>query len=204
MLVKEWDLNVSYTKGDLICIESYYYICAIDHVSDNLINPQNPEEIYWIHLKDFSESEECENSHMAPITANFPDDDIGPSGIIFNSSNENNFEKLIKSLMTGVPILGPVPMSRTGVSRKRSPVQEPELTKEEIDKRKKKQKLKRKISSIDNDLETFKKKRRMAESELAIEDQRHNLFTICFFKTLKYFSRSIFRIIICNFYYIIN
>jgi hypothetical protein len=175
MLVKEWDLNVSYTKGDIICIESNnnpeYYICAIDHVSDNLINPQNPEEIYWIHLKDFSEegapfllAPTNENVPLAPTSANFPD--IGPSGIIFTSEH-NDIENLIKSLMGSVPVLSPVPMSRTGASRKK----EPELTQEEIESRKKEQKLKRKISNIDNDLETFKKKRRMAESELAIEDQ---------------------------------
>jgi len=165
MLVKEWSLNVSYTKGDLICIESYYYICAIDHISDNLINPTNPEEIYWIHLKDFSE-----NCPMAPTTDKFGDNDIGPSGIIFSSSNENNFEKLIKSLMTGVPILGPVPMSRTETSRKNL-VQDVGLTKGEIESRKKEQKLKRKIENIDNDLETFKKKRKMTGSELENEDQ---------------------------------
>lgn len=180
MLVKEWDLNVSYTKGDIICIESNnnpeYYICAIDHVSDNLINPQNPEEIYWIHLKDFSEegapfllAPTNENVPLAPTSANFPD--IGPSGIIFSTSEHNDIENLIKSLMGGVPVLSPVPMSKTGVSRKKNIIQEPELTKEEIESRKKEQKLKRKINSIDNDLETFKKKRRMAESELAIEDQ---------------------------------
>jgi len=173
MLVKEWDLNVSYNKGDLICIESNnnseYYICAIDHVSDNLINPQNPEEIYWIHLKDFDENETNENVALAPTSANFPD--IGPSGIIFSTTEHNDIENLIKSLMSSVPVLNPVPMSKTGASKKKNLVQEPALTKEEIESRKKEQKLKRKISSIDNDLETFKKKRRMAESELAIEDQ---------------------------------
>jgi hypothetical protein len=176
MLVKEWDLNVSYTKGDIICIESNnkseYYICAIDHVSDNLINPQNPEEIYWIHLKDFSEegapAPANKNVPLAPTSANFPD--IGPSGIIFSTSEHNDIENLIKSLMGGVPVLSPVPMSRMA-SRKKNIVQEPELTQEEIERRKKEQKLKRKISSIDNDLEIFKKKRRMAESELQIEDQ---------------------------------
>jgi ATP-dependent Lon protease len=174
MLVKEWDLNVSYTKGDIICIDSEYYICAIDHVSDNLINPQNPEEIYWIHLRGLGDDVSTpmvpgENVPLAPTSASFPD--IGPSGIIFSTSEHNDIENLIKSLMGSVPVLSPVPMSRTGASRKKNLVQEPELTQEEIDKRKKEQKLKRKISSIDNDLEIFKKKRRMAESELAIEDQ---------------------------------
>lgn len=158
MLVKNWDINVNYSKGDIICIGSEYYICAIDHISDNLINPKNPEEIYWIHLKDFNE-----NPPMAPTSANFPD--IGPSGLIF-TSNEGDIESLINSLMRGVPVLNPVPMTR-----KKTQQSELELTQEEIDKRKKEQKLKRKISNIDNELETFKKKRKMTESNLHIEDQ---------------------------------
>ena len=152
MLVKYWGLNVSYTKGDIIHIESKYYICAIDHVSNNLINPQNPEEIYWIHLP-MTTDNKIDNE--IPMT-NFSDHNIGPSGIIF-STEHNDIENLIKSLNNSVP--------------KRFIVQEPKLTREEIDKRKKQQKLKRKISSIDNDLEVFKKKRRMDESELSIENQ---------------------------------
>lgn len=170
MLIKNWELNVSYEKGDVICINSEYYICAIEHVSDMLINPQNSEEIYWIHLREFNPStinEKDENVHtpLAPTSANFPD--IGPSGLIFTSNNEGDIENLIKSLISGVPILSP--MSRTTNARKMT--LEPKLTQEEIERRKKEQKLKRKISNIDNDLEIFKKKRKIAKSELAIEDQ---------------------------------
>ena len=68
--------------------------------------------------------------------------------------------------MSGVRVLNPVPMTR-----KKTQQSELELTQEEIDKRKKEQKLKRKISNIDNELETFKKKRKMTESNLHIEDQ---------------------------------
>jgi len=167
MLVKDWDLNVSYTKGDIICIESEYYICAIDHISDNLINPTHPEEIHWIHFKDINENS-GQNDTSHPITSvNFPDHDIGPSGIIFSSNNEGDIKSLINSLMRGVPVA----ISRTGESRKRSLVKDIEVTQEEIEYKKKEQRLKRKINSIDNDIQTFKKKRKMSESELAIEDQ---------------------------------
>jgi len=57
MFKGEWSINVSYQRADMISIyDSFnnkfsYYICAISHVSDGLVNPRNPEEIYWIEVK---------------------------------------------------------------------------------------------------------------------------------------------------------
>lgn len=58
MLKSEWTINISYNRGDIVTIYDsfenfmHYYICVISHIADDLVNPKNSEEIYWIEIKD--------------------------------------------------------------------------------------------------------------------------------------------------------
>lgn len=136
MLIKDWDLNINYNRGDIICIDKKYYICALEHISGMLINPKNSEEIYWIHIKELEQ---------LPTSMNFQE------GIIIS----NDIETIINSLMSNVS---------NSTNKNITQV-------EKIEKTKKEKNLKRKISKIDDDIELFRKKRKMEESTLCIEDQ---------------------------------
>lgn len=139
MLVNNWILNTDYAKGDVVCIKSKYYVCSIDHISDNLINPCNPEEIYWTYLKNF---------HETPIIHK----KNNPSGIIF--TNDNSIESINLSIKP---------------SRKRK--FKDCITPYDIERNEKEKKFKIKIQNIDDNLEMFKKKRKITESDLDIDDQ---------------------------------
>ena len=62
MLKGEWRIDSCYKRGDIVnitnkfdfVVSKRYYICALSHVSDGLINPRNKEEIYWIEVKNMS------------------------------------------------------------------------------------------------------------------------------------------------------
>lgn len=52
-MFNEWTIGVKYNRGDIVIITkdiATYYMCAISHFSDNLVNPTH-EEIYWIEIK---------------------------------------------------------------------------------------------------------------------------------------------------------
>jgi ATP-dependent Lon protease len=57
MLKGEWSINITYERGDIVTIyDSFmdkmnYYVCVMNHTADNFVNPRNPEEIYWIEIK---------------------------------------------------------------------------------------------------------------------------------------------------------
>jgi len=44
-----WTPGSTYNRGDIVYCTSGYYVCVLNHVSDNLTFP-NPEDIHWIAL----------------------------------------------------------------------------------------------------------------------------------------------------------
>ena len=68
MVKTEWVINRSYKRGDIVFIKNFdnndciYYVCAINHISDELINPRQHEEIYWIKI---------ENDMLTPVFTNY-------------------------------------------------------------------------------------------------------------------------------------
>lgn len=64
----EWDIEVHYTKGDIVKIPTYkyfdgyriqngqkYFVCTLSHISCNLVYPSNPDEIYWSFLSNIGD-----------------------------------------------------------------------------------------------------------------------------------------------------
>lgn len=150
--VKDWELNVSYIRGDIIFIDYEYYICAIDHVLDNLINPRNKQEIYWIRLNELKKE-----TLILQTTPSFKQIDI--------SHRNDDIEFCLSSL---------IDKSNRHISEKTQVYTRkklPELTKDEIEVKKNNKEFKRKIQNIDNDIEIFRKKRKMTETNIRIEDQ---------------------------------
>lgn len=150
----KWSLSVNYKKGDIVFINdslsnAHYYICAMSHTSDELINPRNEEEIYWIEIKNMlptiinDPNDSFERPPNAPILSFLPEPPIYPTDI--------DIENLLSSI--GIPILRDPP-SPTIIKRKRNQ----EMSKEELIENKKQEKLKRKLQNIENDISSFKKK----------------------------------------------
>ena len=78
MIKGEWELNISYQRGDIVSITNTfienvvsYYICVLPHFSDELVNPKNSEEIYWVEIKDMK-PKSMPTTPLAPTVATFP------------------------------------------------------------------------------------------------------------------------------------
>jgi ATP-dependent Lon protease len=75
-----WRINIRYISGDVIVvpppyqIKDYipekYFMCKINHVSDNLTTPGHPEDIYWLSLN-FDDEEAC-NESVCPNAPKLP------------------------------------------------------------------------------------------------------------------------------------
>lgn len=152
MFKGEWSINVNYQRADIVTIfDSFtntlnYYVCVMSHIADELVNPRNPEEIYWIELKD-----------MYPVPW-MPD-------------NSNNFTfthpSRIPNFITPVPILDmpPPPGLLLYKRKKEEEVEENEQIVHDNFK------LKRKIKNIEKDISSFKKKRKLEDSTLDLKQQ---------------------------------
>jgi ATP-dependent Lon protease len=148
----EWDLFIIYKRGDIVSINNYYYICVLSHTSDELINPRGKEEIHWVEIKD-----------MIPYINVIPN--APTMSVLTEPNNLPVFN--IEELLTRIPMLRDPPLIR-----KKSSV---ELTKDEILENKKQEKLKRKLDNIDNDINIFKKKRKIEDSDL---DMKHQIMLL--------------------------
>jgi ATP-dependent Lon protease len=70
-----WDLDTKYERGDIIYTirEDEYYICALEHVSNNVTHPVKEEDVYWIYITESfvkkltRQSSECSKSDSAVI-----------------------------------------------------------------------------------------------------------------------------------------
>lgn len=149
MLKGEWSINVSYQRTDIVTIfDSFtntlsYYVCVMSHVSDEVVNPKNAEEIYWIEVKDmYPVSWMSETNHGFAFTQ--------PSPI------------RIPNLMPLVPILDMPPPP--GLFKIKHKIE----TEEVVDDN---SKLKRKIKNIEKDISLFKKKRKVEDSTLDLKHQ---------------------------------
>jgi len=135
MLKGDWCLNINYKKGDIVTIyDSFmnrvdYYICAMAHVADELVNPRNPEEIYWIEIKD-----------MCPI----------------------------EWIYSTLPSTTSVAMSGLELP---PPAQTSDMNNLDSKKSLREDKLKRKLKHIENDINAFKKKRKLQDGHLDLKQQ---------------------------------
>jgi ATP-dependent Lon protease len=151
MLKGEWSNNISYQRGDIVTIfDSFanqinYYVCVMNHTSDELVNPRNPEEIYWIELKD-----------MYPIPW------IPDNSLLFTPHQS----VIMPSLVTTVPILDMPPPP--GLHKRRIRHQEEY---EEEQENQQDNRLKRKLKNIEKDINLFKKKRKLEDSTLDLKQQ---------------------------------
>lgn len=153
MLKGEWSVNITYQRGDIVTIfDSFsskinYYVCVMSHTSDELINPRNPEEIYWIELKD-----------MYPLPW------IPDNSFAFTPQTLHHPPVTFPTLMTPVPLLDmPAP---PGLKRRQRQYDDDDDVEEEQDNR-----LKRKLKNIEKDINIFKKKRKLEDSTLDLKQQ---------------------------------
>lgn len=64
MFVGAWKENIKYKKGDIVYTgnNGYYFVCSIEHISDNTTYPSE-EDIYWVLISnDFLQSDSFENA----------------------------------------------------------------------------------------------------------------------------------------------
>lgn len=155
MLKGEWSINVSYQRADIVTIfDSFtntlnYYVCVMSHVSDELVNPRNPEEIYWIEVKD-----------MYPGFM-YPGVTYTKESSIYDT---NRF--ILPTLLPPVPILDMPPPP--GLFKRKNRVETEEQSEEVVDSN---SKLKRKLKNIEKDISSFKKKRKVEDSTLDLKQQ---------------------------------
>ena len=159
MLKGEWRIDSCYKRGDIVnitnkfdfVVSKRYYICALSHVSDGLINPRNKEEIYWIEVKNMSPYE------RNPI----------PYGL---RSKYNPKRKIIYEESENIKKRKKVQEPEQEQEQEQELEQERELeqeTQEEIDRKQ----LKRKIVLIESEIIEFKKKRKLKDDSLELKDQ---------------------------------
>jgi ATP-dependent Lon protease len=143
----KWALSVTYNKSDVVTItifdKIYYYICAISHVSDELINPKNIEEIYWIKINDMKPIVNLSNVFYEPIDS-------------------------IDELLAQIPLLKQPSSPSLSITKKQKNI---ELSKDELVQHNKDEKLKRKLNSIEDNITLFKKKRKLEDSVLDMKHQ---------------------------------
>lgn len=156
MLKGEWSVNISYNRGDIVTIfdsftnKLYYYICVLHHVSDDLVNPRNPEEMYWIDIKD-----------------------MYPYPWISDSTNELNgigSSSGFKPVVTSTSILENTNIIKKSNKKDRDNDNEDENS-EDKEKKRLNNKLKRKLKDTERDIVSFKKKRKMDDSNLDLKQQ---------------------------------
>lgn len=147
----EWSSSNEYQKSDMVFVSVYeylrgvrtslsgvdYFICTMDHQSGGFINPSNHEEVYWCKVNDeFLSYYSC----LSQITPSL------------------NLE-IQTTLTQGLETL-PKPCSSPSPS-------EPEvvlISPEEILFKKKRKNIERKIEHIENDIENYRKKKKVNNS----------------------------------------
>lgn len=167
MLKGEWTISASYQRGDIVYIYSEfssqyrYYVCAIEHVSDPLVNPGNPEEIYWIEIKDM-----------------FPGFGFGFGlGYTIDTTPASAFVPppvVLPNLLppTSVPMLDlPPPPGLHRQKRKQKCYSDSYTDYEENEHHEKEDKLKRKLKNVEKDINLFKKRRKLEDSSLDLKQQ---------------------------------
>lgn len=97
MLKYEWAIDVRYTRGDIVSIldtitsfEVMYYVCIVPHRSDESINPEMKDAIYWIKLKGIKIYPDCTELPKISI----------------------DFQSLINEMRTPTPIIKKIPITK--------------------------------------------------------------------------------------------
>ena len=175
MIKGEWELNISYQRGDIVSITNTfienvvsYYICVLPHFSDELVNPKNSEEIYWVEIKDMK-PKSMPTTPLAPTVATFPNN----IPINFDFSTVNAID--LPYLFGSAPILSTPPPGLYKGKGKRLQQEnetfEENLTEEDLIERQKEEKIKRKIKNVEKDISSFKKKRKLEDSTRDLKEQ---------------------------------
>jgi ATP-dependent Lon protease len=152
-----WQLNIKYDRGDIVLLDSTnrYYICMLEHTSNDLVCPGHIEEMYWEEI----------NDDFVNMLTQVKNNDMG-------STNSNSyFNSMLFNPYTIFPInntMGNYLQPPPGFPLRRNSidvVSTPNLiSKEQLEEMRKKKKFERKIKNIEEDLEQFKKKRKINET----------------------------------------
>jgi ATP-dependent Lon protease len=171
MLKGEWTLNTSYQRGDIVFIFNQttslynYYVCAIEHISDDLVNPRNPEEIYWIEISDMFQGFANHPNRFTFDPSTFTFD---PNAFTFDTNLVQPPPVILPNLVPPIPILDlPPPPGLHRQKRKQKCYSDTEYEEEN----KKDDKLKRKLKNVEKDINLFKKRRKLDDSTLDLKQQ---------------------------------
>ena len=182
MFKGEWNLNILYKRGDIVTIckkfkkysspdntvlnnnTNNYYICCITHTSDNLIYPINPEEIYWLEIKDMlptciQQVSNKPNETNNPSETNKPNETNKPSET--NNPNETN-----KPSETN----NPSETNKPNETNKPSETNNPSESKTKLPSPEER-KLKRKLKTVEQDIVKYKKKSKSNDNTLNLKEQ---------------------------------
>lgn len=169
MFKGEWNLNILYKRGDIVLIcknlltysnpdkttisnnKNYYYICCITHTSDNLINPMNPQEIYWIEIK-----------NMQPICSQQVPDKHNTTNNLNESKETSESSESSESSETNKPDKSSETNKPDESSESKSKVKLPSIEE---------RKLKRKIKTVEQDIVKYKKKSKLNDNTLNLKEQ---------------------------------
>lgn len=153
MIAENWDININYKRGDIVKLFGYYYVCCVEHLSDNLTSPSK-EDIYWLRISQRFLNEMKRKPHSLS--------DIGTSSSFRRNNNNRNYRKY---------------------NRNENNHEERELiteisveTEEEKELKRKKESLKRKLQKEEVEIENFKK--RKLNSDIDVNDIREQLLLL--------------------------
>lgn len=174
MLKGEWELNISYDRGDIVYIFNQttnlynYYVCAIEHVSDDLVNPRNPEEIYWIDISSMFKgfSNNPNTFTFDPNTFSFD-----PNAFTFDPNLIQAPPVILPNLVPPVPILDLPPPPGLHRQKRKQKCYSDSYAEYDEEMDKKEDKLKRKLKNVEKDINLFKKRRKLDDSSLDLKEQ---------------------------------
>jgi ATP-dependent Lon protease len=175
MLKGEWDLNISYKRGDIVFKKSNldlnvdnkyinnttYYICCIPHISDNLINPRNIEEIYWLEIRNMlpsiltinNSNENNKSNEDNKSNETKESNDINKSTDNNDNKYDNNEDKESNDINKSID-------NETNEDKSTIKLLNIEDSK-----------LKRKLKNVEHDILKYKKKSKLNDNKLHLKDQ---------------------------------
>ena len=175
MLKGEWDLNISYKRGDIVFKKSNldlnvdnkhinnttYYICCIPHISDNLINPRNVEEIYWLEIRNMlpsiltinNSNENNKSNEDNKSNETKESNDINKSTDNNDNKYDNNEDKESNDINKSID-------NETNEDKSTIKLLNIEDSK-----------LKRKLKNVEHDILKYKKKSKLNDNKLNLKDQ---------------------------------
>lgn len=177
MLKGEWNIDITYHRGDIVFLTNtfensmHYYVCVMSHTSDELVNPRNPEEIYWVEIKDMYPGYSYTNPYINPYSNYLNYNTITGQHLVESPMQDeeptNPPPVIIPNLLTPVPVLDlpPPPGLYRQKRRRQNGEEDADIENPKDDK------LKRKLKFVEKDISLFKKKRKLDDGTLDLKQQ---------------------------------